>query len=121
MTREAGVLATAVSGPWHVMLGDDYDIQLDGPFGFFNFKLCSYGVVGRLKEYVNRTSTDDMNGELKLGTFGRSEVVFIWDDEFPDSRAFLKIHTGDGNTLSFTLTDFKMVNDVLDQISKDLE
>src|SRR5688572_29133929 len=104
MSKEAGVLATAVSGPYHVMLGDDYDVQIDGPDGWFNFKLCSLGVIGRLQEYLGRTDANDMTGELKLGTFGRCEVVFIWDDEFPDSRAFLKVHTGDGNALSFTLT-----------------
>lgn len=108
MGRESGVLATAACGKWHVLLGDDLEIQVDTPNVTFSFILRE-DVLKEVLEFC-----DHKRKEVCIGRYGSwwtgVKIHLLWDEEFPDTRAFVKAWKSNTHLLKFTLADDDLVN-----------
>ena len=116
---ETAILATASggSGAWHVFVDDELECQIQTPKVVFSFKLHSVAILEEVKKFCRH----EVKGVTHVGMFGKLNVHLFWDEEFPDTRAFVKVYAGD-YLLEFTLVDDDLVRleAATDQLLEDL-
>lgn len=78
-------------GPWQVLLAESGEIQIDGPSGFIVFNLTSPEKLTELAKFWQHKVAS-----LVVGTMGDLEVSLFWDEEFPETRAFVKFYNNKG-------------------------
>jgi hypothetical protein len=136
-TRGFGLLAIGSSRGWDVAVNESLELpgewllELDGPTIYLVFQLRDLGVIGDTVGFLQQglgapRDTDRRprlkgDGALSLGTFGKSGVWLLWDDESP-LRCFLLITAGEKSSLRLTLwqDDVEMLLEALRQVAKDL-
>ena len=135
----AGVtlLANGSSGQWDVDIDESagvpvkYFAQVQGPAIYLNFEVASLQIVSTALDFLKRSSCTprSSNGAatpvgikpLRIGTFGRTPVNLIWDDEFAD-RCFLSVGVSGKYCLHVTLTgeQIRHLCEALRQVESDL-
>lgn len=105
MSSEVAVLSTAGGGGWHVILDDELECQIQTQKVTFSFKLHSIAILHEIKKFCRH----EVKGVTHFGMFGTRPVHLFWDEEFPDTRAFVKVYAGDF-LLEFTIADEDLVN-----------
>lgn len=97
-SKTSGVLAIGSSGPLSMMLGDDLELQVEGPFGFIQIKLDNLNVIESLRESLETGLQLNLISKPispTIGTFCGRPVRVLWDLEYEDmgtaGRLFVNI------------------------------
>jgi hypothetical protein len=131
-----GLAANGSSGLWDIAVDETISgaarwfAQLEGPGVYLYFEIESPQIIDKLIQFIERApgtnkhlpsaATAD-NGSLRLGSFGRTPVALIWDDEVKD-RCFFAIGTAAQPALRLTLSggDLDAIANALRQVRDDL-
>jgi hypothetical protein len=85
-----GLVANGAAGAWHVDVDETLSgkhkwfLQIEGPAVYLNFQIEGPDAVDRLLTFIElrlAESSSAAPGELRVGQFGQTPVVFIWDPE----------------------------------------
>lgn len=106
-----------------MILDDNLELQIEGPFGFFQCTLNEEKVIAAMKESLDTGLYLHLLKENRMpttfGTFNKLTVELVWDDEFED-RLFIKIHGY--QTISYTIAGAMLEHfkKCIHQLAKDL-
>jgi hypothetical protein len=132
-----GLLANGSSQLWDIAVDESLDregewlLELDGRTTYLVFQLRDLGVISgaiaflqrglNTPEGPNRRLRVEDGEALTLGTFNKSTVCLLWDDESP-LRCFLIIGPQARSTMRLALQrdDIEMLLEALRQVAADL-
>jgi hypothetical protein len=131
-----GLVANGSSGPWDIAIDETISgaakwfAQVEGPRVYLYFEIPSLNIIDKMIEFINLPkSTDKLarsvsvarNGSLRLGSFGRSPVALVWDEEDRD-HCFFTIGTAIKPTIRISLVvgELDQLAEALCQVRADL-
>jgi len=131
-TNSFGLLANGTSRLWSISIDESLEgknewfAEIEGPQTYLVFQLNDLKTIGQITTFLEQrlgtTATQRRNDMLKIGSFGKTAVSVLWDNE-EVPRCFIVIGSPTAIStvrISLLAEDIQMFLQALHQASQDL-